>query len=118
MTKMNKDPLQWCQREYKLAGSRAEVCVSLYFLGDESPGFKVYEMGVALTIGELTRRIPLNFTAEAVLTADQGGMYDSYSALADDYVVHLKGKGITARRVLAEFERILRRTSPISTSKS
>jgi|SRR4051812_27341479 hypothetical protein len=118
MTKLNKNPLQWCQREFKLAGSGKEVCVSLYFMGDQSPGFTVYEMGVALIIGEQTRRIPLNFTAEAVLTADQGGMYDSYSALADDYVNHLIFQGIPARRVLAEFELLLRRNSPTSTARS
>jgi hypothetical protein len=115
---VNKNPLQWCQREFKLAGSNMEVSVSLYFFGQESPGFTVYELGVALTIGEQTRRIPLNFTAEAALTADQGGMYDSYSALADDYVAHLKQQGIPARRVLAEFERLVRRNSPTSTARS
>ncbi len=118
MATTQKNPMQWCQREIKLAGPNAEVSVSLYFLGEDSPGFTVYELGVALTVGGQTRHIPLNYTAEAALSADEGGMYDSYSALADDYVDHLHKQGVAAKRVLAEFELLLRRNSATSTAKS
>jgi len=110
--------MQWCWRQAKIAGASAEVCVSLYFFGEDTPGFALYELGVALTIGGQTRRIPLNFTRAASLRMDEGGMYESYSYIADDYVKHLREKGLCARREFAAFERLLQQSSPSAAAKS
>lgn len=112
MAAQNENPMKWCLRQIKLAGPDAEVCVSLYFVDDDAPGFTLFELGVTLNIGSQTRRIPLNFTRNAALSINDGGMYESYAYLADDYVTHLREQGLRARRVLAPFEHQLRQSSP------
>lgn len=114
---MNEHPMQWCWRQARLADN-AEVVVSLYFFGEETPGFALYELGVALTIGKQSRHIPLNYTQAAALRMDEGGMYESYSYIADDYVKHLCAKGLKARRQFADFERLLQQKSPTAVAKS
>lgn len=118
MATASEHPMQWCLRQAKLAGPDAEVCVSLYFFGEETPGFAMYEVGISLTVGSQTRRIPLNYTHTGALRMQDSGMYECYSFLADDYVNHLLKQGLSARRELADFERQLLQSSPSVAAKS
>lgn len=97
----SEHPLCWFERA--LGRSCGEVVVSLYARTERQDD--LFEMGVAIAAGHLTRFQPLTYTPDAIRP---GAMYDVYAYVADEYAEFLKQQGYCVRRLLAPFELAIR----------